>query len=121
MVANVLVSKSFDSSGVLTYCVFRLTDIIPPANERVPISSRSFCTELLPVILLYYATAVLVVIPRTFEFRLVLLPITLWSAFRAITSVDIALAWNEPGFKCFDFGLGVSGVQMCNDPSGLTR
>lgn len=89
----------------------RLSDLVPPASARLPISATSFLTELLPVVLLYYVTAVLVILPGTFELRLVLLPLTLWFAFRAITSIDIALAWKEPGFRCLDFGFGVSDLQ----------
>ena len=64
-------------------------------------------THILPVVALYYMSAVLVIIPGTSNIRLVLLPLSLWSAFRAVTSIDIALAWNEPGFRCLDFGFGV--------------
>lgn len=65
----------------------------------------------MPVLALYYVTAVAVILPRTVLLRLALLPLTLWSAFRVVTSVDIALAWNEPGFRCLDFGLGVRVFQ----------
>lgn len=70
-------------------------------------SSQLVFTNILPVIALYYVTAVLVIIPGTSNIRLALLPLSLCSAFRAVTSIDIALAWNEPGFRCLDFGFGV--------------
>lgn len=60
------------------------------------------------MLILYYVTAVLVILLGTFELRLVLLPLTLWSAFRAVTSIDIAQAWDDPAFRCLDFAFGVS-------------
>jgi hypothetical protein len=68
----------------------------------------------MPPILAYYATATLAVLPGTFFIRLACLPLTLWFAFRAVTRVDIALTWNDPGFKCLDFGFGVNNVHLSN-------
>ena len=87
-----------------------IADFVPPVSSRLPVSSHLVFTHILPAIALYYVSAVLVIIPRTSSFRLALLPLSLWSTFRAVTSVDIALAWNEPGFRCLDFGFGVRRV-----------
>lgn len=69
-------------------------------------------TRLLPPIISYFVTGVLVILPGTFGLRLALLPLTLWLAFQAVASIDLAMTWNEPGFKCLDFGLGVSDLLL---------
>ena len=61
---------------------------------RRPLSIQS--SELLLVPLLcYYVTAILVTLPRTFLIRLVILPITLFYAFRASTQLDIAAGYGD--------------------------
>ena len=86
--------------------------MLPQASDRRPITIQSFTQDLLPALLCYYATAVLVILPNTFRIRLALLPITLWAAFRAGTQVDLVagyehekrLAWvnQEVDVSCFE-------------------
>jgi hypothetical protein len=58
-------------------------------DTRQPLSVQSFHLLLTPL-LCYYATAILVILPRTFLVRLAILPITLFCAFRASTQLDLA-------------------------------
>lgn len=77
---------------------FTLAHLIPEIDldkSRQPLTLDSFARELLPPLLCYYATAVLVITPRTFATRLSLLPITLWVTFRAATLVDVVAGWPD--------------------------
>ena len=61
---------------------------------RRPLSIQS--SELLLVPLLcYYVTAILVTLPRTLLIRLIILPITLFYAFRASTQLDLAAGYGN--------------------------
>ena len=61
---------------------------------RQPLSIQS--SELLLVPLLcYYVTAILVILPRTFLIRLVILPITLFYAFRASLQLDVTAGYGN--------------------------
>lgn len=91
---------------------FRLPDLVSLPSARRPLTSQSFLTELLPPILCYYATAVLVLLPRTFPIRLALLPISLWAAFRAATTIDLAQGYNEDGLAYLNHGLLVRFSQL---------
>ena len=94
------------SDDTLTY-VYRLSDLVPSPNNRSPLTAIVFFADFLPVMLFYYFTAVMVLIPKTFHLRLAFLPITLWSAFRAATSIDIALAFHQPSLAYLNYGLCV--------------
>jgi hypothetical protein len=75
--------------------LFLLTDESCRYTRR-PLSIQS--SELLLVPLLcYYLTAILVTLPRTFLIRLVILPITLFYAFRASTQLDLAAGYGDDG------------------------
>ncbi len=74
------------------------THLIPEIDldkSRQPLTLDSFSRKLLPSLLCYYATAVLVITPRTFATRLALLPVTLWATFRAATLVDVVAGWED--------------------------
>lgn len=76
----------------------RFSELIPEIDlvkSRQPLTLDVFARELLPPILCYYATAVLVISPHTFSIRLALLPITLWGIFRACTQIDVVAGWPE--------------------------
>ncbi|PPR00894.1 hypothetical protein CVT24_000379 [Panaeolus cyanescens] len=77
-----------------TYSAFRfyesITTYIAP---RKPLSLNNFISDFLPAIIFYYATAILVVTPKTLPARLALLPITLWAAFRAATQLDFSAGY----------------------------
>ncbi|KAF8905033.1 hypothetical protein CPB84DRAFT_1727385 [Gymnopilus junonius] len=62
---------------------------IPDPSTRQPLTWHSFAREFLLPILCYYVTALLVITPRTFFIRLALLPISLYSAFRCATRLDL--------------------------------
>lgn len=64
----------------------------------------------MPVLITYYVTAALTLFPGTFPYRLALLPVNLWLAFRAVITIDIALALDDPAYKFVDYGMGVSVV-----------
>jgi hypothetical protein len=66
-----------------------LADFVPSPTARRPLTGESFLKELLPPIVLYYATAFLVVTRGTLKIRIALLPITIWTAFRAGSGLDV--------------------------------
>jgi len=55
-----------------------------------PLTLRSFFHVLLPPLLCYYITALLVLIPRTLVLRIALLPFTLSMAFRGAMQLDLS-------------------------------
>ena len=63
----------------------------------------------MPAALAYYVAAVLVLLPGTRPIRLTLMPLILWSLFRAATSIDIGAACGDPGYDFYGYGLCVSG------------
>ncbi|KAF8962734.1 hypothetical protein BDZ97DRAFT_1905135 [Flammula alnicola] len=65
------------------------------AQTRKPLSWNTFSREVLPPLLCYYATAVLVLAPHTFPIRLALLPISLWGAFRVSTHIDLVAGYAD--------------------------
>ncbi|PFH52915.1 hypothetical protein AMATHDRAFT_55783 [Amanita thiersii Skay4041] len=91
-----------------------LADLVPSPDARKPLSLDNFVNDILPVFLLYYATAILVLLKDTFNIRLTLLPITLWLAFRAATGLEVAshfdserLVYLNHGFVLIMTGLGM--------------
>ncbi|KAJ7475722.1 membrane bound O-acyl transferase family-domain-containing protein [Mycena latifolia] len=60
-------------------------------NHRVPLDLAGFFHTFLPPVALYYGTNVLAISgPETFVYRLALLPVTLFMAYRTTVSLDIA-------------------------------
>ncbi|KAF8896602.1 hypothetical protein BD779DRAFT_1496826 [Infundibulicybe gibba] len=82
-----------------------LTDIVPPPASRDSMSLRSFMQDIIPALLSYYATAILIILPGTFPIRLAFLPLSLWSIFRASTLVDLASEYDEDGLVYWNHGL----------------
>ncbi|KAJ8456486.1 hypothetical protein ONZ45_g18700 [Pleurotus djamor] len=72
-----------------------VSDFIPSTDIRKPLSPQTFIEDLLPPIICYYATAVLVLIPNTLIVRLAFMPVTLWSIFRASTTVDVVKSFDD--------------------------
>ncbi|TFK45870.1 hypothetical protein OE88DRAFT_1668739 [Heliocybe sulcata] len=71
----------------------------PNAAAREPLTRQSFVKLVVPVFLIYYLTAVLVLLPHSFAnkfIRLSLLPVSLWLAYSAATGIDVTLAYDEP-------------------------
>ncbi|KAJ2927097.1 hypothetical protein H1R20_g9973, partial [Candolleomyces eurysporus] len=85
-----------------------LTEIVPPPDTRVPLTFQSFTQLLLPSLLCYYATAVLVLIPGTFYARLAFLPVTVWTAFRTSTRLDLVVHLNDERLIYLNHGLALS-------------
>lgn len=90
----------------LTVTNNRFTDLIPPLHHtREPLTVQSFLHYLLPPILCYYVTAVLVLLPETLHIRLAVLPLTLWMTFRGATRVDTIVMFNNDRLIYWNQGL----------------
>ncbi|KAF9565191.1 hypothetical protein CPC08DRAFT_759663 [Agrocybe pediades] len=74
---------------------------IPDPSTRLPLTANTFTYNILPPILLYYATAILVLLPRTLAIRIALWPLTLYAAFRASTTVDLAKGYPDEEYLVF--------------------
>ena len=87
--------------------LFRLlADCVPSPAARKPLTTETFLQNLLPPIVLYYATAFLVVTRGTLKLRIALLPITLWMAFHAGSGLDV-VAGSSGHLAQFNQGLSV--------------
>jgi hypothetical protein len=93
---------------LISYNNIRIADLVPSPQSRIHLSQYSFVADFLPSLICYFTTAALVLLPDTFPLRFGLLPITLWSTFRAATVIDIALAYDQPSLNYLNFGLCVS-------------
>ncbi|EGN98972.1 hypothetical protein SERLA73DRAFT_108219 [Serpula lacrymans var. lacrymans S7.3] len=90
-------------SGLLESRETLLEYVFVKPHVRIPMNWSNFSTYFLPLLVSYYALAVLVQLPRTYLFRLALLPITLWLAFRA--GVNLDLSWADPQRSFLNQGL----------------
>jgi hypothetical protein len=108
------------STVMLTHFLRSLTEVVPPPDTRKPLTTETFLLHLLPVIVTFYATSLLVVLPGTSLLRLALLPCTLWSAFRASTTIDLVKAYNEPRLTYWNQGFCVSQTPPTGTNSDLT-
>ncbi|KAF8632235.1 hypothetical protein AX15_001987 [Amanita polypyramis BW_CC] len=82
-----------------------LAEIYPSPNARKPLTQVSFLKVLLPALILYYITAFLIIIRGTRKIRIALLPLTLWTLFRAATSLDVSANFAEPRLSYLNQGL----------------
>ncbi|KAF8150629.1 membrane bound O-acyl transferase family-domain-containing protein [Crassisporium funariophilum] len=83
-------------------------------DHRRPLDLQNFTYELLPPLLCYYATAILVLIPRTLYIRLALLPVTLYAAFRASTQLDLAAGYgHDERLAYLNQGLLLAMTTLC--------
>lgn len=64
-----------------------LLPTVPDSSLREPITISAVA----PLFACYYVLALLVQLPRTFVFRVSLLPIVIWSGWHAATRYDLAL------------------------------
>ncbi|KAH7926245.1 hypothetical protein BV22DRAFT_1009446 [Leucogyrophana mollusca] len=78
----------------MSFALVTARNVLRLAPTRSPLTAHSFVSDILPPIACYFATAVLVLIPRTRWIRLALWPITLLLAFRAALSTDFSM--NDP-------------------------
>ena len=78
------------------------SSFVPSPDDRVPITPARFISGVLPVYLCYYIMALLVILPGTRYYRLALLPIGLYLAFRAGTTYDVSCG--DPAQKYRNYG-----------------
>ncbi|KXN88492.1 putative long-chain-alcohol O-fatty-acyltransferase 8 [Leucoagaricus sp. SymC.cos] len=95
----------------------RIYDFVAPPEARGPLTWQSASTDFLPPFVLLYLTAYLVQTPGTLPIRLTLLPISLWSFFRAATYIDVVygLKYRE-GLVYWNMGLVITmmvGAARC--------
>ncbi|KAN0101097.1 Membrane bound O-acyl transferase family domain containing protein [Tylopilus felleus] len=77
--------------------------------ERAVVTPHTFATTFLPAYFSYYAMAVLVQLPHTRLYRAALLPVVLWTTFRANMSLDFS--WN-PAYMNQGLALGMFIISM---------
>jgi hypothetical protein len=59
---------------------------LPDASLRRPLT----LTDVVPIVLCYYAYAIMAMLPYTYWFRVALLPYTVWLAWNSGVTLDIA-------------------------------
>src|ERR1700733_14644116 len=64
-----------------------MVDLLPDLSLR-----QSSVTVVIPLLLSFYALAVLSILPNTFPIRLLLQPLLVWQAWRCVADVDFS-AW----------------------------
>ncbi|KAG2367222.1 hypothetical protein BDR07DRAFT_1479344 [Suillus spraguei] len=84
-----------------------LSDILRLPTARVPITTETFVSDILPPVVCYFATAFLVLLPRTQPVRIALWPITAVLAFRAATSLDVCMGQQNLNFLNIDLQLSM--------------
>ncbi|KAJ7716824.1 membrane bound O-acyl transferase family-domain-containing protein [Mycena maculata] len=73
-------------------------------SQRRPVTLKNFFLVSLPPVVLYHVTNILAILgPRTFFYRLALLPVTLLLAYRATVLVDIAKGLYPSEPEKFDY------------------
>ncbi|KAG2085290.1 uncharacterized protein F5147DRAFT_782105 [Suillus discolor] len=68
-----------------------LLDVLRLPTTRVLLTTETFVSRVLPPVVCYFATAFLVLLPRTQPVRIALWPITAILALRAATSLDMSM------------------------------
>ena len=78
-----------------------------------------------PLLLAYYAQAVLAILPNTFIFKLLLLPFILWQAWKCAVELDCAGPWarllgheNTDKFAFMNFNATVRHFSEMMSPGG---
>ena len=110
---------AFMKAVKLDVLLHRRSDILQHAVvfERAVVTPHTFATTFLPAYFSYYAMAVLVQLPHTRLYRAALLPVVLWTTFRANMSLDFS--WNpvymNQGLAVgADVSLGMHTLIICN-------
>ncbi|KAG2367225.1 hypothetical protein BDR07DRAFT_1272627 [Suillus spraguei] len=85
--------------------MFSFPDALRPPTVRVPLTTETFASGFLPPVACYFATAFLVLQPRTQLVRIMLWPITTGLAFRAATSLDMSR--RQPKLGIWNFQLHI--------------
>lgn len=78
---------------------------LPEPTGRRPLTLETFATHLCVPLLLNYVIAYLVLVPGTRLIRLAILPISLWTLFSGVTTLDVSMG--EPGRVYLNQGLAV--------------
>jgi hypothetical protein len=91
-----------------SFSTCRISELVPDPNTRASLTHRSFVSDVLPPILCYFAIALLSLLPDTFPLRVGLLPMALYSAFRAVTTIDVALSTEHSGLNYLNQAFSVS-------------
>jgi hypothetical protein len=73
-----------------------MIDFLPDPSLRQPSA-----TPLIPLIMTFYALAVLAILPNTIFLKLFLQPVLMWQAWRCLADVDFA-AWLAQSFGVKD-------------------
>ncbi|KAG2071477.1 hypothetical protein BDR04DRAFT_1098255 [Suillus decipiens] len=87
--------------------ILPLSDSLRLPTARVPITTETFLSGILPPVVCYFATAFLVLLPRTQPVRIALWPITAVLAFRAATSLDVCMGQPKLDFLNIDLQLSM--------------
>ncbi|KAG1815089.1 uncharacterized protein BJ212DRAFT_254497 [Suillus subaureus] len=74
---------------------------------RVPLTTETFASGVLPPVVCYFTTACLVLLPRTQPVRIALWPITAILTFRAATSLDMSMGQPKLNFLNIDLQLSM--------------
>lgn len=85
---------------------FASLSFVPSPEDRQPLTPAGFVRGALLAYICYYAMAVLVILPNTRHYRIYLLPIGSYLAFRAATMYDYS--GGDPAQKFQNFGQCVS-------------
>jgi hypothetical protein len=102
------VVPQFQCTVTYSFSTRRISELVPDPNTRAPLTHRSFVSDVLPPILCYFAIALLSLLPDTFPLRVGLLPMALYSAFRAVTTIDVALSTEHSGLNYLNQAFSVS-------------
>ncbi|KAG0707884.1 membrane bound O-acyl transferase family-domain-containing protein [Suillus ampliporus] len=84
-----------------------LSDRLRLPTARVPVTTESFVSDVLPPVICYFVTAFLVLLPRTQSIRIALWPITAFLAFCAATSLDMSMGKPKLQFLNIDLQLSM--------------
>ncbi|KAG2127900.1 uncharacterized protein EDB93DRAFT_196437 [Suillus bovinus] len=86
---------------------FKLPDDLHLTTPRAPLTTETFVSVILPPVVCYFATAFLVLLPRTQPVRIVLWPITAIFAFRSATSIDMCMGQPKLAYLNIDLQLSM--------------
>ncbi|KAF8064409.1 hypothetical protein FPV67DRAFT_221191 [Lyophyllum atratum] len=82
-----------------------LTNLVPPPDSREQLTRLSFIRNVVPALLCYYVTAILVLLPNTLSIRLSILPFSLWACFHGATRLDLVKPHDNEGLMYINQGL----------------
>ena len=83
---------------------------MPSPEERLPLTPLRFLTSILPAYVCQYVMATLAITPGTRHYRIALLPVALYAAFKAATTCDHSHGDAAQAFQ--NFGQCVSHLRV---------